>query len=685
VLVVLVVALIAACGTSVQSLAPSSGGTPGQSSAELPAPSSSPTTPIVGVHTLPIGATATVDDGAWLIADRLAAPAYSADSTAALVDGLARSGIGTYVDPSSTVPEETVAGTPSAFQLLDFQVHALAVGAWTGSTFSGAELDGILPTPAGDTVMPTTSDVLAAYVAAADSPGASLSRALMAGQNLLSPSTTQFPAIVLVLFASDLATDGGRIGSPIVAPSSSPVALRYGTTLLAMANTGTLRDGSMAAPAASGGVCTNTSNWIQNTIHSLFNALKQATPDNRPGVIVASVWKWLVTQDQPLVTGLLSAVTNAALGTIRSIAGAISAVAIQIASLLPYGLKVLAVEDSGGAVFRLGPEPLTGSFTVYVTAGDLPDWPPVLADCASVAQVALWDFHPKNIPLTWGPLQSPPDPKLAPDSSAKIDDLTDDNGQATWGFTTSTDPGDSSTEEQDQVDSMAVHVHRPDVEAARQHLTDALMGSIPGILQPFVTSLFAPYVNGLQASLNKLLDLRGSGAALLIYHKPPKPTPSPPTTPAPSGECSPSPVPPGSYPGTYSYSATITGADGVVDQSDGSGAATLSVAPDGSVSGSWGAKVHETVNTQDDTYTLSGGSFTGTACDLITSAATVTLISCTTGGHGDCHFTTGGSTGRTPAVHLGPPASGTTGTFSWQLKRDVPGVHVTIAIAVGQP
>ena len=54
-------------------------------------------------------------------------------------------------------------------RVLDFEAHALAVGVWAGSTYSGAELDTVVPLPPAATGMPTTSQLLAAYVATADS------------------------------------------------------------------------------------------------------------------------------------------------------------------------------------------------------------------------------------------------------------------------------------------------------------------------------------------------------------------------------------------------------------------------------------------------------------------------------------------------------------------------------------
>ena len=146
----------------------------------------------------------------WALVDRLSVPTYSADTTAAMTTALARAGVATFADPSSQHPRCPCPGAASPFQLLDFQTHALAVGAWAGTTWSGAELDQVLPIPDGMTGVAPTSDVLAGYVAAVDTPGAQLARALMAGQNLLDPATVEFPGVVLVLFASDIATRLGQ-------------------------------------------------------------------------------------------------------------------------------------------------------------------------------------------------------------------------------------------------------------------------------------------------------------------------------------------------------------------------------------------------------------------------------------------------------------------------------------------
>ncbi|MGH2512693.1 MAG: hypothetical protein ACRDGQ_08405, partial [Candidatus Limnocylindrales bacterium] len=321
-----VAVVVAACATGPATPTPASSG-----------PASGTT---VSARRAPTGATAPIDDTAWALADRLTAPDYTADTTSAMLAMLARAGIGTYADPTGAIPEVPLTAAASPMQLLDFQAHALAVGIWTGATWSGAELDSLMPIPAGSTDGAPASVLLASYVAAVDSPGAGVARAVMAGQDLLDPSTARFPAVVLVLFVSDLATAGGHVAAPSPGPSPSAAAQVASRQIASVANPA---DGLDVAPLADpvGGICSDAANWIHNTISRLFDALKLAEPSNIFGQIFATIWNFAVNALQKFVEGVITAVTDELLGTIRSIAAMISGVAEQIASLLPYGVHVV--------------------------------------------------------------------------------------------------------------------------------------------------------------------------------------------------------------------------------------------------------------------------------------------------------------------------------------------------------
>lgn len=660
-------------------------------------------------HLVPNGAIAPVDPADWAIADRLAAPDYTTDTTAALVAGLARSGIGTYADPASLTPEVGVAGSASPFRLLDFQAHALAVGAWAGSTWSGAELDGVLPIAPGMPAAAPASVLLASYVAAVDSPGAGLSRALMTGQNLLQPSTLRFPGVVLVLFVSDLATNGGHGAGPgpgaSPAPSPGPSQAEIGgSAQLAMAG-GHSGAGEPILPAIElGSICSATTNWLQGMIDRVFNALKLAEPGNFFGAIFTTVWNYAVDRLQALVQGVITTVTDAVLGSIRSVAAAISVAAEQVASILPYAVRVVASGGTAGSAFLLDADPHQGAFTASVTAGDLPGWPAVLQDCANVAGIALPDFTAHNVPLTWGTIQAPGDPLLSPLDSATTA-VTDAAGQATWGFMTSVDPGEPTGQQMTQQDSLPVAIHRPELDQLRDKLTAALLGPIPAVLRPFLAGLIAPAFDGLQARLNTLLDARGTGWAALIYHAKASPAPSRPASPASSGGCSPNPLA-----GTYSGTATSTSKEtidigntnlvgNVLATSDGTGPATVVIAADGSVSGSWSIRTHllfhEVVmsygagvdDLRDEVYDSTGTSVSGPACDLSVGFGGSSIVTCTDSLKGDCS-----SEGQVPRgtqqTKIGPPTSvtGSNVTWTWNYSETggQPSITATFTLSVNR-
>jgi hypothetical protein len=465
---------------------------------------------------------------AQALAERLRRPTYTADTTAAAVEALARSGIGTYLEPLAASPELPVTGAVSPLRLLDFQVHALAVDAWAGSGLSGSELDALLPIPAEihDQTAPAAA-FLAAYVAAVDSHGAALARALMADQDLTQPQALHFPLIVLHLFVSDLATDGGQRTGAI--PGSGPAAIEA----VAFRPPAAVVGGSGQAGLAT--LCSDAATFIDNTIHALFNLLKVAVPDNTVGAIVATLWNWIVDQGEAFVRGLISAVTDAVLATVRAIAGGIASIASEVAGMVPY---VVRVRVDPIATIDLGSTRVSGEFVATVTAGDLPDWPDVMKDCAAKAQVALPSFRGRDEPVTWGTPRSDA-PGII--SFLRSDPRTDGEGEARWVFGTGPDPGEAPGAQRNSVVYLDVTIHRSALDDARKSLSNALFGGIPKILRGFVDELFGFFVDPLQTAVAALIDTHATGLATIVYHDSPTATPSPSvaptTTPPPSDIC----------------------------------------------------------------------------------------------------------------------------------------------------
>ena len=266
---------------------------------------------------------------------------------------------------------------------------------------------------------------------------------------------------------------------------------------------------------------------------------------------------------------------------------------------------------------------------------------------------------------------------LGPTGTAGPDGVTDGNGEATWTFMTSTDPGDPAGTEQRQQVTMLVTVSRPEVAEAKAKLNEALFGGIPGILRPYVAALFAPYIDGLETRLNAILDAHGSGTATLFYHDPVKPRPSP--LPSASGLCSPSPMLAGSYTGTNESTETIDSPPSMTHAVT-SGPVQLQVTADGSVTGTWGytlqfvydANVAGVNHHHESTMVMSGGTISGTACALVINSGTVHTTRCVDSLVGDCLATSHTSRHRAGASPSGlrpRPAASTRGPRGTTTRR----------------
>ena len=223
-----------------------------------------------------------------------------------------------------------------------------------------------------------------------------------------------------------------------------------------------------------------------------------------------------------------------------------------------------------------------------------------------MAGIQLPDFHSKNVPMTWGPLEvvQPGDPLLAPVPVDLTDGKTDASGQASWTFQTSADPGDPTGPVETQADIMHVTVHRPELDQIRAALTNALLGFVPPILQStvlFLIGKFNPALAGLQTSANALLDRPGEAAALIRFHGKNPPSPAPASqTPAPSTTCTTS-APAGTYSGRLTTNSVTDIAPGEIDLGEsgtttdhGTGPVTLTVSADGSLSGTFEETLQET-------------------------------------------------------------------------------------------
>ena len=230
--------------------------------------------------------------------------------------------------------------------------------------------------------------------------------------------------------------------------------------------------------------------------------------------------------------------------------------------------------------------------------------------------------------------------------------------------------------------------HRP-----AQRLTEALLGYIPGLLRPFVARLFAPYIDGLQDRLNSILDARGRGTAFLIFHAGTPPTPS---RTAKRATCTPSPILPGTYTGTNTNDFTekipMTGG-GLTDHNTATGPVNLTIAPDGSIAGTWSFQMHqisdESLNVagvsakyhSERTWGMTAGTITGTVCDIRLTSSTVRQLTCV----GTCGDGAAEPAPAGPLPSLGAPLSATPGRVTWQFASNSTTYTDTFTITVTRP
>jgi hypothetical protein len=496
------------------------------------APASS-TAPVPPSAALPVGATVGVDQASRDLATRIRAESFGPDVITATTEALARSGIATLSGPGAT-PDTQLAAPASPAELLDWQTRNIALGAWAANGPSGADLDALVPIPDSETdQVPPVAAIVAGYVAAVDTPGAALSRALLAGEDLVHPETIHFPLLVLELMASDLAVDNaatsgsGLLRPPGRGPNSLTLAVYHPVASVAV------------APAAFQ-PCSAIDTFFNNIIHTLFAALYAATPDNVPGAIIVTIWNWLVSKAEAFVRSLVHAVTDRVKAIIRWIVATIASAVAFVSTFLPYAVRV--VPQPGQIELPIDPAAaIPGHVLVTVTAGDALKWPDWMIDCAQSADTTMPDNKVAGSQVQW-----------TMDSNPRF--VTLDAGPGTLGADgTVSLPFHSLTQQPDRKNGEILHgivsvtasVERKELADARNRLGDELFSQIPTYLRGFVSAIFRPYVEEFMRRIDSLLDAKGSGTLDIIYRGLPSPTPSSPpvASVAPTGSQTPRVVP----------------------------------------------------------------------------------------------------------------------------------------------
>lgn len=432
--------------------------------------------------------------------ERIRAPQPGDDVVIATVEALAACGIPTYADTSAPVPILAVAGVMAPNRLLRWQVHNLAMEIRNRGGRDGAAYDAAIPVPEGT---PPPSLLLMGYVASTQTPGGHFARAIMGEQDWTRAASIRFPAIIGTLLAADVARE------------TSPAALH-----------------TLAVPLAArqGGVCSSLQVWVEATIAAIFDALKLDEPDNAIGQVITGIWNWIVDIGETVVGGLVTELTDSVLSVVRAVAGLLGT-ASQIVSLLqPW---TISVEPTPAVTaFAIDDATVSGTIHVRVNTGIVTEWPPDIADCASVAGLALPSLTAGASPVTWQYTETPIDLVAITAEPAMLDDT----GDVILSYDTNHESAeDAKGTPHDGLFAISPTVERDDLRELGTTVLSTMLSGLPGIVRDIVIPILGPLANDIVASLVGLVTVTGYGLVTVIYHTPADVTPT--TEVAEEGSC----------------------------------------------------------------------------------------------------------------------------------------------------
>ena len=299
---------------------------------------------------------------------------------------LARSGVATVANEGSKVPLVSVVGSVRE-RFTRAQVETMALSAADGGGIAGSTLSSVVKTAKG---MAPFSYVLASWVLNAATPGSEAVRRLMGTQDWRRAPSITFPTIALPLFVSDVIANTAHVGGH--APAVASVAV--GASATVSGTTSVMQPmGFFDAP------CSTISNFVQDTIDGVFNALR-LTPASGGGAAAGianffvTLWNGAVVLAQQVVQGLINKVSQFVVSKIRLAAGTAIVIANIVSYLNPWSVKVTALPSA-------------------VVAGDIGEfrakWQPATASRrgqprCSTAFLRVWICRPSTPPTpkaTW--------------------------------------------------------------------------------------------------------------------------------------------------------------------------------------------------------------------------------------------------------------------------------------------
>jgi hypothetical protein len=508
------------------------------------------------------------------------------------IAALASSHVSVVEAPGATRPVAPV-DRPGPLSLLRFQVRNLVGEANGNAGTRGAELDRLVPAPDG---VPPLSYLVAAYITAAQSPGARLSRKIMGDRDWAHSPDLAFPGLVLELFVADTLTAPGDPGR--------------GETTGAGYDDAPAR-AAPAQPAALRGITDDPCGTISNFVDAVLSRLFRTLTDN--GLVNAlPAWAQFLVHTaagiaKGVIEGLADTLTAPVLTMLRTAIGLVGVATQAVSFLRAWHIEVTSDVEGGrryGEIhYQVGDGPVpTGTITARVVAPGVGDWPEFLSRCAASLGTPLPALDKLvNAPVEWDVVAV----RLGAASRMNADPVIGPDGTARFTFRT----GQESTHAHETGYETAVPgytfvvVHRTDViNKFRDMVTGIIVSGLPKIVDGAVRDLLGPSLAALTGELDRLTSIDGSLYDFSVTHHEEYSIPRS----TPQDTCTPSGTVGGALaPGRYTGPLTIRYASppGTTKTGGGSGTLELSVSP-GGVTGSFSLDAEVTTVAAASTSTI---------------------------------------------------------------------------------
>lgn len=402
---------------------------------------------------------------------------------------LARSGV--------EVVDDFTDSASAPVRVTRWQVENMAAELANGGGTTGRALDSLTPVPRGAPPLPF---LVAAWMLEQGTPGAQFALSLYDGQDLGNAFDVRFPDGVLALFLADATTGAAATGSPGASPAGAPG--RQSLHVEAVRARADIID----AP------CSTVSNFVQNAIAAVADALTIKTKSGGFFAFVAGIWNTAVKLASSFVSGLIKTLTKPLLAQLIAVFNAVAAVQ-QVSSVLIAWRAPLTPAPEVNR-FGVEPEEVTGTVVAQLQPHVLPV-PAAVRDCASSVGVDITATAAGSA-VAWTTTPTPRADLAATTSADKALDATE---AATLRYLTGQEPPDAQ-DDPEQRGSFAVSaaIRRNDIERLRQFISQLLLAAVPESLQSLVESLAGPILKAATGKLAELVEVHSQTRIPITFH-----------------------------------------------------------------------------------------------------------------------------------------------------------------------